>query len=351
MENREHGGIYFAAMNTADGFKSFFPQIFGSLSRLFIIKGGPGTGKSRLMREFSARAKEKGFASEEFLCSSDPKSLDGVIVPELSLGIIDGTAPHTYEPSIPGAKESIVDLGQFWDGNTLKESIGEISEINLRKSRLYRSVYSYLSAVRCYDETVSEMVEQAIDAEKLDAAVKRAAYTIGNGRDGKAGHKLRIRSSVSADGFITLNTFAEKASVRYSVLDVCGSAGIFMEKLLYETDTRGDCAVVSYSPFYPEKPDAIFYPDKDIVFYIGSESDYEEKTINMRRFINDRALRPYKPRIRAVSRLRSAALGELETDYSSVRRLHAEVEKIYSGAMDFSAKEEFSSQFIKSVLG
>ncbi len=349
MENREHGGTYFAAMNTADGFKSFFPQIFGSLSRLFIIKGGPGTGKSRLMREFSAKAREKGFVTEEFLCSSDPTSLDGIIIPELSFGMIDGTAPHTYDPSIPGAKERIVDLGQFWDAGALRNNIGEIGEINLRKSRLYRSVYSYLSAVRCYDKTVSEMVEQAIDSEKLDAAVKRAAYSIGNGRS--SSHKLRIRSSVSADGFITLNTYAEKASVRYSVLDVCGSAGIFMEKLLRETDIRGDRAIVSYSPFYPEKPDAIFYPEKDIVYYIGSEADYEEKTINMRRFINDRALRPYKPRIRAVSRLRSAALSELGTDYSSVRRLHAEVEKIYSGAMDFSAKEKFSQELIKSVLG
>ena len=348
MENREHGGVYFAAMNTADGFKSFFPEIFGSLSRLFIIKGGPGTGKSRLMREFSARAKEKGYASEEFLCSSDPTSLDGVIVPELSIGMIDGTAPHTYDPSIPGAKENLVDLGQFWDSGALKESVSEIGEINQSKSRLYGSVYSYMNAVRGYDKTISEMVGQALDPEKLDTAVKRAAYTVGNGRG--AEHKLRIRSSVSADGFITLSTYAEKATKRYSVLDVCGSAGIFLEKLLKETDIRGTRAMVSYSPFYPKKPDAVYYPEKDIVFYIGSESDYEEKTINMRRFINDKALRPYKPRIRAINRLRSSALKELETDYSSVRRLHAEVEKIYSQTMDFEAKERFSRDFISSLL-
>jgi hypothetical protein len=126
METKEKGGIYFAAMNTSDGFRNMFPEIFGSLSQLYIIKGGPGTGKSRLMREFINEAEKRGYITEKFLCSSDHASLDGVIIPTLSVGIIDGTAPHVYDPMYPGVRENIIDLGMFWDSGKLREKRAEI---------------------------------------------------------------------------------------------------------------------------------------------------------------------------------------------------------------------------------
>ena len=37
---------YFAAANTVDGFVSYYDEIFVKCSRVYIIKGGSGTGKS-----------------------------------------------------------------------------------------------------------------------------------------------------------------------------------------------------------------------------------------------------------------------------------------------------------------
>ena len=46
------GGDWFAGANTEAGFCGSYPEIAGesSLTRLYIVKGGPGTGKSTLMR-------------------------------------------------------------------------------------------------------------------------------------------------------------------------------------------------------------------------------------------------------------------------------------------------------------
>ena len=349
MEIKEHSGTYFAAMNTAKGFRSYFYEIFGDLPTLYIIKGGPGTGKSRLMRSFAESARAKSYSVEEFLCSSDPTSLDGVIIPELGIGVLDGTLPHSYELHIPGARENIIDLGQFWDSNILKNRHSEITALNESKTRLYASVYAYLNAISCYDEMIRDMVQTALEEDKLSFAIKRAGYTLGNGNY-EGAHKIRIRSSVSADGYITLNTYASKATKRYSVLDVCGSAGQFMQRLLKETDRRSNRAIVSYCPFRPTEPDAIYYPEKDTVYYLGSETDYDEKTVNMKRFIDDKKLRPYKPRIRALNRLKEATVKELRTDYSSIRRLHTELERLYAESMDFKAKEKFTEEFINKIL-
>ena len=37
----------------------------------------------------------------EYFCSSDPESLDGVAIPEKGAALMDGTAPHVYDPVLP----------------------------------------------------------------------------------------------------------------------------------------------------------------------------------------------------------------------------------------------------------
>ena len=46
---------YFAAANSAYGFHNSFCEIFSpdKLQRVYIIKGGPGTGKSYLMKNIA----------------------------------------------------------------------------------------------------------------------------------------------------------------------------------------------------------------------------------------------------------------------------------------------------------
>ena len=70
---------YFAASNSHKGFISYFNEIFRSsqISHLYIIKGGPGTGKSRFIREIASDAEALGYDTEYYYCSSDQSSLDG----------------------------------------------------------------------------------------------------------------------------------------------------------------------------------------------------------------------------------------------------------------------------------
>ncbi len=351
MENIKNQEFYFAAMNTADGFKNHFPDIFSGLDRLYIIKGGPGTGKSRLMREIAEKAKNKGFKTEGFLCSSDPTSLDGVIIPDMSLGILDGTSPHAWESVTPGAVEELVDLGRFWSSSALKSRRCEIESINKAKKRLFSSVYGYLNAIKSYDDMLLEMTKKALDINKMEREITKCADRVSITKThGRADKKLRIRTAVSTEGVITLCTYADIAKHRYAVSDAGGCGGIFLKALLSETERRNIPCQVSCSPFRPDTPDAIFYPESEVSFYIGSEHDYDEKTINMRRFTDKAIISADRPRARAISKLRSESLSQLVTDYRCIKRLHAEIESVYAEAMDFSAKEQLSRELCKSIF-
>ena len=86
----------FLGANTAGGFVSRFDQLHTDrrVKKLVILKGGPGCGKSTFMKKLRATAAELGADTECYPCSSDPASLDGLLIPAAGLAIVDGTAPH-----------------------------------------------------------------------------------------------------------------------------------------------------------------------------------------------------------------------------------------------------------------
>lgn len=87
---------YFLGANSPGGFYSLYDQLLPPerAQCIYILKGGPGCGKSTLMRRVAQRMEEKGIPVERILCSGDPDSLDGVVIPALEAALVDGTAPH-----------------------------------------------------------------------------------------------------------------------------------------------------------------------------------------------------------------------------------------------------------------
>ncbi|MBQ2242394.1 MAG: AAA family ATPase, partial [Clostridia bacterium] len=131
---------FFAASNTEAGFVSYFAENFRRRAdRCYIIKGGPGTGKSRLMREMGEAWENAGAEVEYYYCSSDPLSLDGLYVNCFGEGIavMDGTAPHSEDIVNAGMVDNIIDLGRFWDAKILRERRKEISAFGEEKKRAY----------------------------------------------------------------------------------------------------------------------------------------------------------------------------------------------------------------------
>ena len=113
---------FFLGANSPAGFYSLYDQLIdrSRAEDYFLLKGGPGCGKSTLMRRVAARVEESGRAVEYILCSGDPDSLDAIVVPELGAAIVDATAPHVVEPKEPGVLERYVNLGACYDTAALK---------------------------------------------------------------------------------------------------------------------------------------------------------------------------------------------------------------------------------------
>ena len=101
---------YFLGANSPAGFYSLYDQLIdpAEADAVFILKGGPGCGKSTLMRQVARRMEEAGLETEYILCSGDPESLDALLLPQLGVALVDGTAPHGTAPlGHPAKKVSI----------------------------------------------------------------------------------------------------------------------------------------------------------------------------------------------------------------------------------------------------
>ena len=168
---------YFAAANSYKGFISYFDRVFQSenFDRIFVIKGGPGTGKSSLMRAISDKLDNEGCSVEDILCSSDPNSLDGVIAEKSGrrIALIDGTAPHERDAVIPGAVDEIVNLAKALDERWILGNKARIISLVNEKKNAYKTAYNYLNMAGACDEIMRNHKAAFFDSFKAKYEAER----------------------------------------------------------------------------------------------------------------------------------------------------------------------------------
>ena len=152
MERVRH---YFPGGNTPEGFYSFYDNILrkSSIGRLGIIKGGPGTGKSGLMKKIGSYFEEKGEYVHYLHCSSDCESLDGVYLPKYNSAVIDGTSPHTMDCRYPGAYDKIFDVGVLIDDKISDKREEIVSTDKKIKESFFKPICLHVNGEMNYGET------------------------------------------------------------------------------------------------------------------------------------------------------------------------------------------------------
>lgn len=343
-------GGYFAASNSGEGFKNYYSDVFVNSDRIFVIKGGPGTGKGRFMSEVADYAVSRGWECERYYCSSDPNSLDGIRLmrQDKVISVIDGTPPHAWEPKFPGVRDEIVNLGDFWNGEHLREHSDEIKALEARKKELWRAAYRWLSGSLDMCRNIKDISVKFVDGEALQSCASELLENIPCG----GGFEMRIGliSSVGMYGERSLDEYLGRADKIFIVKDYFMTAHLLFSELLALARKKALSVRVSYDPVDAERIDGLYFEESGlcvVVTDINLARDYE--TIHMSEICNlDKAsLRDAEYAERARCAMLAGACDTLE----SIKDIHFRLEKIYSSAMDFSAKEKFTRDFCEKIFG
>ncbi|MBQ3508301.1 MAG: hypothetical protein IJA91_07110 [Clostridia bacterium] len=355
-----HARRYFAASNSCRGFCNYYGDLFtdARTDRLYIIKGGPGTGKSHFMKEVARYARVRGYDVTEYACSSDPHSLDGILLEREgtpTVGFLDGTPPHVREPILPGAREDIIHLGAFWDGKRLSGQSDTIRSLSEKKSAAYGRAYAYLAACGEVDRVADSLMMGCVREDKLCALAGRILREQSHGESFSAVPALR--RAVSMAGNCSLHTFErESFSAGGTLLQLSDYYGIgyrLTAALLALSKEKKLSVQVSYDPVYPHKIDGLYYPHTGLCILFGHAEPCEgaiSRMVSLRRYVHPDALRAVRGELRHAGTLRDRLTESALRELAVAAKYHFELEKIYAAAMDFTAKEAFTESFCRDVF-
>ncbi|MBO5898098.1 MAG: hypothetical protein J6R04_03710 [Clostridia bacterium] len=350
---------YFAASNSRDGFRSYYEHCFrGRVDRLFCIKGGPGTGKSTLMRAVAREGERYGYRADYYYCSSDPTSLDAVLLygEHDSVGLIDATAPHVFEPQLPGIAEEVIDLGQFWDAARLETHRGDVERWNAQKARAYRVAYRHLAGVGEVSDNLRDIIAPCVDEKRLG---RLALRLLRGTREGQGTRRVALCDSVGLSGCVRLDTYLRRSERLCLIEDYHDSAYLLTERLSAEAVSRGLDVRVSYHPVLPDRIDALMLTADRTAFVVCSHGEVEHlshafphaRIVSMKRMTVSERVRAVREQLRRTTHLRDALLEEACLQLDCAARAHFELENIYTAAMDFAAKEQFTQALCRRLFG
>lgn len=351
----------FPGGNTPFGFHSYYNHILPQkkAKKIFCLKGGPGVGKSTLMKRVGDYYEKKDEDIDYYWCSADPESLDGVLLKNHDIAIIDGTAPHIVDPQNPGAVDQIVDMGRYLDKDILSCNKKEILEYSCDISEAYKIAYAYLQCAYITRKKMSDFIfVKAADIYKYiwKAIFKITAETNMNKKDNIT--SSFFASAITSSGIINHTTSLIKDINNVIFIDTpvsCSNSDV-LYLISLTLATSGYDVEKYYCPMDPlNKIEHIICRDADLAILTNNAYhkkdllSVEGKTMHIWdrnfKFMNEKHEAIYEELYLESDENINKAIAKL----NKAKCLHDDLEKLYIQSMDFSKVDKEYEALIDEI--
>lgn len=349
---------YFLGANSPHGFYSLYDQLIDpkQANAIYILKGGPGCGKSTLMRRIGARAEEMGEQVEYIHCSGDPDSLDGVVLHGSKTAIVDGTAPHVIEPHYPGVVDSYVNLGDCYDKAALKGIRQEIMDCMVGYKDCYKRAYRCLDAsAEIAEDMRSILITQALEekaAKRAHGILSREARNTGTGN----GQVIqRFLGAITHQGSLTYYTTADVLCKRIYVLeDSYGLSHLMLTHLLAGFTHSGYDVIACPSPMTPDRLEHLLVPELSLAFLStppgGPYRKRPYRKIRMDSMADADLIYRNKTRLRFSRKISAALIDEAVESLAQAKAMHDDLEALYNPHVNFELVYHIADELSKTIL-
>ena len=334
---------FFLGANSPGGFYSLYDQLIDpeEAEEIYILKGGPGCGKSSLMRKVGSAMEAHGLAVEYIDCSGDPDSLDAVIIPALKTALVDGTAPHVVEPKYPGLVESYVNLGNCYDRAGLRSVAAELKGCMKGYKGCYQRAYRCLTGAA----QLAEDDRALLYTPELEAKLARRVRGIlsrevkGTGaEDGRA--VQRFLGGITWQGTVLRqNTVTSLCKRFYELSDSWGLAHGMLVQLSAGAMAAGHDVILCPSPLRPDRLEHLLIPSLSLAFVSAPPLEpWPQKPyrrIRVDAMADPELLRRNKARLRFSRRVRAALTEEAVDALARAKEMHDQLEALYNPHVDF----------------
>ncbi len=351
---------FFFGANNNYGYCSLYKDLYSPYidGNHLILKGGPGTGKSTLMKRVAEKLERRGYYVERGFCSADPDSLDIVFVPEINFSILDGTAPHTIDPTLPGVTEHIVDLSVAWNKNLLKAHTKEIAELSKANSLQHRKATEFLKVASQFEKESVSLCLNFTDEEKLMRYTKRLANRLIPERKGCPKGKInkRFLSAISPDGItVQYDTIVALSEKIITIEDEHGAVSPFIAEYISNYAVLNGYDVYQcFCPLFPtSKIEHIIVPELKVAIFTENSYHYSiddgEKTVHASRFYNKEKYLANKEKLLLQKRAKKELVSEAVKKIAIAKDIHDKLEEYYINATDFEVINNISEKILSSL--
>ena len=338
-----------------EGFISCFNHLIpdNSLRRMLILKGGPGVGKSTFMRRVHAALCSDGAPSTLYFCSGDPDSLDAVALPDSGLLILDGTAPHVVDPVIPGARDSLINLGACLNEAAMRPRLPHIRACMDDHAAASRRARACMRAAWALERDAAAIMETFIDRARFSRMLRAlTSAVLSASGEPCAAPAVRpiLTDAVTPKGELCL--IAENAQPR--VIRLVRHSAMDLTPVLLALSHAAQAAGYSVEEhLHPAAPGRLLHLTIPALSTLVTTSDLlpSEQTFDFSSCIpqssllrHECALEQHRAGIRLHMRHAVTALAQ-------AKQLHDELETFYIPNMDFARWQAILNETLSALSG
>ncbi len=322
----------------------------------YLLKGGPGTGKSTLLRRLYETHGMSDVGAEVFCCSSDPSSLDAVRLPAFKTVMLDATAPHTLEPLCWGAAEQLVPLSQCLNHRMLQPLLPALLTLLEEKRILLEQARQHLATAASLIADNRRTEQDHIDFSKIDHLVRRFSQTEWEKTETEGTTVTRFLSAVTPDGWWTFFDTVQALCPRlYVIQDENGTAARYLlQRLCAAAVTDGQTCIACPSPLFPhDGPEHLLLPAVGVGFLTSSSLHKVDfpvyRRIHASRFLDSEYIQRKRRRLSFCRRAATDAITGAVDALEQAATVHGTIESHYRTAMDWTQYRTLSDQLLAEL--
>lgn len=327
---------YFAEGVTSRGYISLLPDMMSEWKRTYVLMGGPGTGKSTMIKMIGLELLDRGFEVDFMRSARDPDSMAGFSIHRSNLAMLDLYEVAPLKWRAPGIVERFVDFTPLCDLRKLELQRSRILELEDTERQFQKEIGIHLA------EEFGEMIRGKVPAseDKKSRAWLLNIYSSLNPNDvedepwSKAQGALRklqkskvtpvFLHGLDSEGWLNL---APHYLTDFDQIRLDGDeTSEAMDWILSEAEQLGQIIDLVLHPLYPEKIIGIAFPQRNLAIWQGSPKELKDQGLE----------RPF-----------SEGLKNALVQYRNSRDI---LKSIYMGVVDFSRVDHLRDELLNQVL-
>lgn len=342
---------YFTGGHTAQGFYSLMENIVEGLAYTYILQGGPGSGTSTLLKEIAEWLKHEGYDIDVIHSPSDINSLDGVIIPDINIGIINGAAPYHIIPKAIGIKDELIHLDEGWNKSILEQNKKEIwkliDDVNFYKDKAYQ----HFAAARDIHLEREDVYLQGMNFDKANDVTEGLLDQIFQGSiEVEMGREKHLFfGAATPHGVINyIDNLTELTNKRYIIKGRPGSGKSTLLKKIVAKSNEYDLNTEVYQcGFDPNSLDMVIIPQLRVAILDGTSpheieaSRSGDEILDMYQLCFDRDIDfEYKAQLEEINVRYKTETKQGILALAEAKAVHDELKDYYLESVDFNLVEQ-----------